>query len=586
MRRVMCVWCPLWPIQRLRQESKQTGDSIDTSRANGILVLNPTSGADELAEPAVVLFGEGRRGLQVIVCSREAAQWGIHVGMPLGEVQSLLPVSNSANGSSANGRLSVTDQSPAPFPITEAAAPKPRRADHKSTSIERLPSSGSVVRRAGKVILKRVDPAADLRRLRELAVFCQAYSPLVGLEEGSAPESIWLDISGSEALFGGELGLAETLQSQLAQQKIQIRVAIADTWGAAWAVSHFGNAAISVVPAGEQKKWLFSLPVAALRLSDVIQQSLQALSVATIGQLLRLPRASLPSRFGNELVRRADQALGLAPEILTVHQLAEPLFSEWLFEEPVSDRQSLDHVCEILLERLLVKLDERRAGLRELACHWLGTVAEPTLLRLLRPTTNRRHLQNLLRLQCEQRIFTSGVHGVRMEVAEIGLPPVRQATLFGDDADDRHPQALAELVDRLSIRLGRQAVLRPRLDSDPQPEFACQSVPWLDEPRLDEPVFHQAGIMPSASRLRCRPLRLLRTPQPLSMQAVSAQGLPSRVNQSNVVRISGPERIETGWWRGADVKRDYYSLDLANGATLWIFLDRDTRHWFLHGVFT
>ncbi len=52
-----------------------------------------------------------------------------------------------------------------------------------------------------------------------------------------------------------------------------------------------------------------------------------------------------------------------------------------------------------------------------------------------------------------------------------------------------------------------------------------------------------------------------------------------------MVRITGPERIETGWWRGPDAKRDYYRLDLANGAALWAFIDRDTGGWFLHGLF-
>ena len=167
-----------------------------------------------------------------------------------------------------------------------------------------------------------------------------------------------------------------------------------------------------------------------------------------------------------------------------------------------------------------------------------------------------------------------------MEVVEVGLPPLRQATLFGDDAGEEHPQALAELVDRLSMRLGRQAVLCPRLIPDPQPEFAFESIPWLDAPPSTEK--ETIGI---ASHLRCRPLRLLRSPQPLVVQQFSAEGLPTRVQRATVILASGPERIEVGWWRGLDVKRDYYRLSLANGAILWAFVDRDTGDWFLHGLF-
>jgi protein ImuB len=546
----MCVWFPLWPVQRLRSGRRGPSPALESGQTSA-----RAPGPSRPLRP-LIFFTEGRRGFEVVVYSSEAKEWGVRIGMPLGEVQSLLPCppqrvsrpglnAGSGSGSYARGR------EPGPGPTPKL----------------RLP------------VLKRFDPVADRLRLQKIAQSCLGYSPLVGLEESAAPESLWLDISGSEALFAGEQGLAERVRSDLAKQGIQVRVAIADSWGAAWGASHFGEAEIALIPAGQQERVLAPLPVAALRISDSVCRSLEALDVKTIGQLLRLPRSSLPSRFGKDLVRRLDQALGLAPELLIAERLVEPLRAEWLFEDPVVDRQTLDHVCEALLEQLLAKLDQRRAGLRELACHWLGTGTEPTTLRLLRPTTDRRHLQGLLRLQCERRVFTAGVHGIRMEVVEMGLSVIRQATLFGDD-EDKHPQALAELVDRLSTRLGRQGVLRMRLTTDPQPEFSYETVPWLDARGTPE----ESGIA-VASRLRCRPLRLLRVPQPLVIQAVSAVGLPDRVHQSAVVRINGPERIETGWWRGPDLKRDYYRLDLANGTMLWVFVDRETRRWFLHGLF-
>ena len=387
-------------------------------------------------------------------------------------------------------------------------------------------------------------------------------------------------------LFGGERGLTETLQQDLAQQGIQVRVAIADTWGAAWAVSHYADPVIALVPSDEQAQALAPLPVAALRVSDAVIDSLRGLDVTTIGRLMSLPRSSLPSRFGKELGRRLDQATGLAPEMLTAERLVEPIVADWLFEEPVTDRQTLDHVCEVLLERLLVRLESRRAGLRELTCHWLGTAAEPISLRLLRPTTERRHLLDLLRLQCERTVFvpretgfTAGVKGVRMEVVELGLPAIRQATLFEDDAGEKHQRALAELVDRLSSRLGRDAVLRSSLQPDPLPEFSCAALPWLEQRSS------AVETVTIPSRLRCRPLRLLRLPQPLAIDRFSPEGWPTHVDHSPVVRVSGPERIESGWWRGVDAKRDYFRLTLATGAALWAFCDLKSGRWFLHGLF-
>ncbi len=507
----MCVWCPLWPVQRL-------------------LSVQPRFKGCPL-----ILLTESRRHLSVAAYSPEAVPYGVHVGMSLGEARSLWPIGSSR---------------------------------HLGRPLQ-------------KPIFRRTDPLADRTRLQALALHCQRYSPLVGLEDTVAPDSLWLDISGSEALFGGEEGLIHALRTDLAEQGIQVRIAIANTWGAAWAVSHFAESVISIIPSTEeQEDAIKSLPVAALRLPDKIVDSLRTLDILTIGQLMRLPRASLPSRFGKELGRRLDQALGLVPELLTAERSLEPLIVEWLFEEPMTDRQAVNHVCEVLLERLLTTLDDRRVGLRELICHWLGAETEPFSLRLLRPTTERRHLLGLLRLQCERHVFASGIHGVRIEVVEMGLPLVRQATLFGDDTQDKQPQAFAELVERLSSHLGYQAVLRAHLQPDPLPEFSCQYVPCLNSPTV------VGGAPMILSRLRCRPLRLLRVPRLLSVETSSREVLPSRIERLPVIRVSGPERIESGWWRGADAKRDYYRFDLSDGASLWTFCDRVSGHWFLHGLFS
>lgn len=507
----MCVWCPLWPVQRLLLEQP------------------------ELRERPVILFAEGGRGLYVTNCSPEATQLGICIGMPLGEARSLLPAAASPR-----------QRHPTPMPI-----------------------------------FQRADPVADRTRLQRLAIHCQQYSPLVGLEDAAEPESLWLDISGSELLFGGEGRLVEAIRADLTQQGIQVRAAIANTWGAAWGVCHFTGPVTCLVRTTELAVALVPLPIAALRVSPKVVDSLRSLDITTIGRLMKLPSQSLSSRFGKELGRRLDQALGFAPELLTAERLIEPICAEWLFEEPVANRQALDHACGSLLERVLVELEQRRAGLRELNCHWLGTTTEPFQLRLWRPSTDRRHLRELLRLNCERCRFMSPVTGVRLEVVEMGLPPIRQITLFADDDTDHHQRLLAELVERLGNRLGSHAVLRSHLRSDPLPEFSCEHSPWMEKRSPSAP---EANII--SSRLRCRPLRLLRSPKPLSVGDFSAEGWPTHVNRSRVVRINGPERIESGWWRTADSKRDYYRIDLANGASLWVFCDRARDRWFLHGLFS
>lgn len=526
----MCVWCPRWPVQRLWSVEPEHKDR------------------------PLILFGEARRALHVTVCSRAAWQAGIRPGMPLGEARSLLPV----------------------LPGRRLPAPT---------------SSG------GDPVFKRADPVADREKLRAIALGCQQYSPLVGLEEVSEPESFWLEISGSEDLFGGARGLIQVLSADLARHGFQARMAIADTWGAAWAVAHFGASRYSIIPPGESARALSPLPVAALRLPEAVVESLKSLEITQIGQLMALPRTSLPSRFGTELLRRLDQTLGLTPELLAAERLVEPIRVEWPFEEVVTDRQTLDHVCEVLLERVLALVAARQAGLRELTCHWLGTTAPPISLRLLRPSTDRRHLIELLRLRSERAVFLSGATGVRIEVVAVGIPPLRQATLFDDHRQERQERSLEELVDRLSSRLGDQAVLRANLQPDPLPEFSYRSCSWMNDvpsSRGHHSVSVQRNNNASAqwsystvpAQGSSRPLKLLCQPRSLCVQPSTGEGLPRRVDQWPVVRLSGPERIESGWWRGPDLKRDYYRLDLANGARWWVFRDRDSGDWFLHGLFS
>jgi protein ImuB len=54
--------------------------------------------------------------------------------------------------------------------------------------------------------------------------------------------------------------------------------------------------------------------------------------------------------------------------------------------------------------------------------------------------------------------------------------------------------------------------------------------------------------------------------------------------------LGGPERIETGWWEGAPVARDYFIAQARGGELLWLYRLRPAPEagqpgWFLHGRF-
>ena len=88
---------------------------------------------------------------------------------------------------------------------------------------------------------------------------------------------------------------------------------------------------------------------------------------------------------------------------------------------------------------------------------------------------------------------------------------------------------------------------------------------------------------------RARPFRLLGAPEPIDVISIIPDGPPLRMawqrENARVVRSWGPERIETGWWRTEDVERDYYRAEWEDGTHVWIYRDRRSGRWFLHGFF-
>jgi protein ImuB len=130
------------------------------------------------------------------------------------------------------------------------------------------------------------------------------------------PDGLWIESAGSAHLFGGEPGLVADLIARLARKGLHVRLAIADTPGAAWAVARFG--VDPIVAPGRMGEALAELPVAGLRLSAETIGALSRLGIERIGQLSAMPRAPLTRRFGPHLLERLDQALGRAGEALDI----------------------------------------------------------------------------------------------------------------------------------------------------------------------------------------------------------------------------------------------------------------------------
>jgi protein ImuB len=164
------------------------------------------------------------------------------------------------------------------------------------------------------------------------------------------------------------------------------------------------------------------------------------------------------------------------------------------------------------------------------------------------------------------------------------------------------------LIDNLSGRLGNERVLGVMSGDDPLPENACQLYPLAGAQRSPassrrpsarrhvsaspgSSCSHASHLPAATSPLR-RPLTLLPEPLALQVESHEASSIPSRFrlpSQSRSIRILrhwGPERIESGWWRGPSVRRDYYRLETESGQWLWVFRILGENRWMLHGWFS
>jgi len=525
MKRILAIWLPNWSIQRL------------------------LLGRPELKGQAVVIEGPSRRGQCVAACSREAYEAGVRIGMPIAEAITLLSL-----------------------PVLS-------------------PQGGGEP--------KSHDPSADRQALQQLAQWCHRYSPTAGVEESESPETILLDATNLAPLYGSEeLFVAQVLRG-LRRLGLNVRTALSSTIGAAWGMAHHGETSDqpAVVLSGETRAALAPLPIAALRLPDDLLETLSNLGAERIEDLLVLPREQLRSRFGSLLLTRIDQALGATREVFVAVEPSEELVVEQLFEFPLSQHEALHQVVQTLLERLALMLAARCAGALRVACRFEceGVPAAEFEVGLFQPTANPRHLLEIVELEMERFRLPAPATAVSVRALRHAPLAERQVVLFDEKRNLESSFQLAALVDRLAGRLGRRAVVRCRLQRDAQPELAYAAEPLVGgaprplkrktHPRPLKRVFAKgAGMGPLD-----RPLYLLRRPAPLETLAVVPDGPPiqfRRGGQRHVVaRHWGPERIETGWWRGQSAWRDYYRVETTEGHRFWLFRRRHDGRWFLHGMF-
>jgi protein ImuB len=321
---------------------------------------------------------------------------------------------------------------------------------------------------------------------------------------------------------------------------------------------------------------LSSLPLAPLRWPQEMLERLARMGIRTIGQVLRLPRAGFARRFGPEPLAELDRLTGRRADLRHRFQSRERFRRRRELTYELESTATLLTVLAPLLVDLGRFLQERQCGITELECRLRHRHAPATRchLRLAAPVANVARLTELLGERLSTLVLPEPVRSCEIRS---GLPVRRvlasnslwQPGEYGGSGGPESP----ELIERLRVRLGHESVYGLQVLHSHRPESAWGQC----EPKVTGGT---QPAPPSPLPAFRRPLWLLPAPQQLE----EVDGVPRR---RGALRFVGDvERVETGWWDGGDVGRDYYTAFDIYGVQLWIFRERAEPHrWFLHGVF-
>ncbi len=402
---------------------------------------------------------------------------------------------------------------------------------------------------------------AETRALHHLADWAYQFSSHVSPRQ---PEGLLLEIGASTRLFGGLEPLVHHLVAAFDALGHAHCHGIAPTPTAAWLFA-LASEPDPVVDPGALAARLQHLPCRVLDLSPRQQQALAGLGVHSLGDCLRLPRRDLARRFGRGLLLQLEHALGERPEPRPAHRPSRRFHRHLDLPAEAHDTASLGFALQRLLRELAGLLRGLEGGVQHLhlALHHLHRNASRMDIGLLRPSRDSEHLLSICQHRLEREHLAAPVIALCLRADRIrSLPPQDASLLAEPDQPDPDQQQLSE---RLGARLGEHAVTGLASAADHRPEHA-----WHHDTSPAEEQPPPPGE---------RPLWLLSTPLPLD----SPRGHPCWHGPLSLE--CGPERIEGGWWDGADISRDYYQARNPRGSRVWIFRERREQRWFLHGFF-
>ena len=395
------------------------------------------------------------------------------------------------------------------------------------------------------------DRASVSRWHRFLAAVAYRYSAEVSL----LPQAIVLEVSKSRSLFGPWPRLESLLRADFTALGFRHRIAAAPTAHAAHVLTTVsdGQAVLSV---DTLRHALQQVPIAKSRLPANALAALPSMGIRTLGQVLALPRDGLRRRFGAELLASLDRLTGDLPSGLALYRPPDTFDLRIELLHEVENQSALIFPVRRMVEDLAAYLAGRDGGVQRFVLrleHREGRYTEVSV-GLLASERDGALLFECARGRLDHVVLPEPVLALRLIARDLPAFVPAGRDLF--DERPAHALPIEQLRERLRARLGDGAVYRLGSTLDPRPERAQRAATPDDGP-----------IEP-----HLRPTWLL--PRPIPLRG----GAP--------ILLAGPERIETGWWDGGEVCRDYYVIETSLGQEAWAFCAPDAQTgWMIHGWF-
>ena len=469
---------------------------------------------------------------------------------------------------------------------------------------------------APQIVLGQADAGRDVAALLPVAHAALAFTPSVSLQPASVPDAaadtVLLEVQASLRYFGGLERLREAIAAAIRPLGHIVQMASAATARGAAILARI-DPPPQCADLAATRLALEAAPVWLLGPGREHWEALQGMGLRNLGDLLSLPRSGLARRFSEAMLAELDCAFGRRADP------REPLVLPPAFEGKLElfaradTTEQVLHGASVLLERLIAWLAAQHAFVRRFRLlmqhesRWQQSERTPqatTLeIALAEPSRDSAHLLVLLRERLAQLQLPAPTLELCLQAEDISKRAPPNTELFATAQNEQ--EGLTRLVERLQARLGAGRVQRLVALQDHRPERASA---WREADAATvggdrssakggarkarvASVTTTTGLSPEVAWTAPRPV-WLQPAEPLAERASRPllEGRPLQL-------LSGPERIEAGWWDAALAGRDYFIAATADGALVWIYRERlplsrsanedeaSASGWFLHGHF-